>query len=62
MNRRYKLSTTRPPKSQRHPTDVARCYSIFGVQNETETLALLPMSARATFRHAWQSLYRKSAT
>ena len=29
---------------------------IFGVQNNT--LALLPMTTRATFRHAWQALYR----
>ena len=29
---------------------------IFGVQNET--LALLPLITRATFRHAWQALYR----
>jgi hypothetical protein len=29
---------------------------IFGVQDHT--LALLPMTTRATFRHAWQALYR----
>ena len=29
---------------------------IFGVQDNT--LALLPMTTRATFRHAWQALYR----
>ena len=29
---------------------------IFGIQNER--LVLLPIATRATFRHAWQALYR----
>ena len=29
---------------------------IFGIQNER--LGLLPIATRATFRHAWQALYR----